>query len=771
MLERLVRFVYSETGDERCRTLPFLSDPEVLRRELERVTEMRDLLSYDDPLPLRRFPNLLPTLKKSSVSGAFLNGRELLDVQDLLSLSRQILCYMEPRREKAPLVWEHALCLVPVEPLEREILSAIEPSGEVADHASPALAKIRKDIARRKEHLRQRLEAILRSMVKAGFAKEEQLAFREGRLVVPMKDTYQSRLKGVILDQSASGQTVFMEPIEALEMNNELRRLHIQENQEIERILRHLTETVSRHGETITRNQEILSVLDCVHARARHSLSIQCNAARISTDGMLQIKDARHPILLSRLPGTEVVPLSLCMGGDLKTVVITGPNAGGKTVALKTIGLLAVMHQHGLHVPAAEGTSMPVFTGVYADIGDRQSIEHDLSTFSSHIQNLKEILALADHDSLVLLDEIGSATDPAEGGALAVSILRHLTRSGCLSVATTHIGMLKVFAHSETGVENGSMVFDQKTLKPTYRFQLGLPGSSYAFEIAEKLGFPAGVVQEARASMGEERGRLDRLIYDLEEHLRKAETLHREASTQSSRHAGLVRLYESKIAELEQEAGEHKRRLVEEAETVLREVNLMKERVVRELRENKASPEAVRQSQQEIREKRELLAALAVSPAAEPKSLSTAMREGDWVSWRGHAGSGRILSKPDRKGRVMVEWNDVRLRVPEQELIPATAPAKASGQSGLVHVEAERLSDNELDLRGRTAEEAINALERFLPDAVAAGFSNARIIHGKGTGVLRREVGKYLDGHRLVKNARPGAWNEGDTGVTIVEFK
>jgi DNA mismatch repair protein MutS2 len=496
---------------------------------------------------------------------------------------------------------------------------------------------------------------------------------------------------------------------------------------------------------------------------------VKGNAAFISDDGIFDLKQAMHPLLLLKHKSEEVVPLSLTMGGDLRTLIITGPNAGGKTVALKTAGLLSMMHLHGMHIPGGEGSRIPMLSSVFADIGDRQSIEQDLSTFSSHIQNLRVILDRADDRSLVLLDEIGSATDPAEGGALAMGILKSLTRRRSLTIATTHIGLLKVFAHDEPGVENGSMVFDQETLKPTYRFQSGIPGSSYAFEIAEKLGFQESVLRQAREIAGQDRGRLDRLIFDLEDKLQNAEMLQREAAIKESRFTELIQLYESRLQSLKTDAETQKKLILEEAEILLRDINAMKERVLKEIRETGGEPVAVQKFHQEIRNKQEKISIQKKSIQASKKSVD--FKKDDWVMWRGQSGTGRVISAPDKQGKLLVEWNDVKLRISSKELDPGPEPALRESRPGFVRFEVERFSGNELDLRGKTADEAIEILDRYLSDAAAGGFNIARIIHGKGTGVLRKHVQEYLQKHPLVKSHRFGAWNEGDMGVTIVEFK
>jgi len=769
VLEKTLELAVSELGQKKLSEQPFYTDAELLSAELQRVTEMRDLLCYDDPFPLQPFPNIRLRLKKAGVPGAFLSGSDLIAIQDVLILSRKVRRYLEAHREKYARLCRIAEPIVSLESVEKTIGLQLDPTGEVKDGASSLLARIRRDMTHQREILRRRLEHLLRAMIKAGYAQEESLVLRQGRLVIPMKENHQTRLKGMVVDQSASGATVFIEPIEAIELSNGLRRLEIQESQEIERILKELTAFVAGHSNEIEIDLESLATLDSIAARARYSIAVKGNAAFISDDGIFDLKQAMHPLLLLKHKSEEVVPLSLTMGGDLRTLIITGPNAGGKTVALKTAGLLSMMHLHGMHIPGGEGSRIPMLSSVFADIGDRQSIEQDLSTFSSHIQNLRVILDRADDRSLVLLDEIGSATDPAEGGALAMGILKSLTRRRSLTIATTHIGLLKVFAHDEPGVENGSMVFDQETLKPTYRFQSGIPGSSYAFEIAEKLGFQESVLRQAREIAGQDRGRLDRLIFDLEDKLQNAEMLQREAAIKESRFTELIQLYESRLQSLKTGAETQKKLILEEAEILLRDINAMKERVLKEIRETGGEPGAVRKFHQEIRNKQEKISIQKKSIQVSKKSAD--FKKDDWVMWRGQSGTGRVISAPDKQGKLLVEWNDVKLRISSKELDPVPEPALRESRPGFVRFEVERFSGNELDLRGKTADEAIEILDRYLSDAAAGGFNIARIIHGKGTGVLRKHVQEYLQKHPLVKSHRFGAWNEGDMGVTIVEFK
>ncbi len=747
-----------------CASRPF-QDTALLEEALAQVSEMVALLDFDEVFPLRSFNDIRISLKKAEVEGAFLNTGEFRDIQDCLVISRRIHTYFSDRPDKYPLINKAVSRLRPLSVLENDIREVISDQGEIRDSASPELRRLRRSLLTREGRIRQRLDAILKAMVKQGYAQEDRLTLREGRLVVPMKDGHAGRLQGVIIDQSSTGSTLFIEPYEILEANNEIRRLHMQEKREVERILKILTGKLRGNCPELADNHQCLLVLDVLYAKARYSQEIHGHAAKIS-EGSLTLKNARHPILLRTHPVDAVIPLTLEMSGQIQTLVITGPNAGGKTVALKTVGLLSMMHVYGLHVPAGPDSCIPVFSRIFADIGDRQSIEQDLSTFSSHIRHIAQIVREADRRTLVLVDEIGSATDPAEGSALAITLLRHLTRIPCLTVATTHMGALKVFAHEEPGVENGSMIFDQESLKPTYRFQMGIPGSSYAFEIARRYGLPDALIQSSQDLLGKDRGRLDYLILSLETEAAKTHELLEEAERKESRLAGLIALYEGQLERIKKEAESEKRKLVEETEKSLRDTNAEIERLVKEIRETGARRESIREVKQVMQQAKIRVKHLAARPQEPPGTVTI----GDWVLWEGHSGRGEVVSDPDRKDRVLVQWGDIRLKVPRKSLRRTQGP-KREKRAGLTSIQVDKTVRNEIDLRGLTAEEAVQQVEIYLGDAHSAGYSSVRIIHGKGTGVLRREIGNYLKNNRLVRSHRPGEWNEGDTGVTIVELK
>jgi len=768
VLEKVASLAVSVPGREIIHQMEMITDRDRLATRLSLVTELRNVLEYDDPFPLWTFPDIRPLLNRIQVQGACLQPEELNAVKNALSMVRHLDSYMAQRADKYPLLKKSMKDLKPFPELEEAIDRVIDENSEVRDKASATLAGLRRDIGRKTASVRKRLDSIMRDLSSRGWTMEDSLVIREGRLAIPLKENYRGAVKGVILDQSSSGATVFIEPLDVLELNNDIRRLRLQEKQEIERILVQITEAAGKHVEAIATDVHVMGQTDGLLATVKFALRIQGETAQIAEDGYFYLNDARHPLLLGKLSRDEVIPLTLEMDAPLRTLIITGPNAGGKTVALKTIGLLALMHQHGLPIPASSESRLPLFSDIFADIGDRQSIEQDLSTFSSHMQSLKTILENARGTTLVLLDEIGSATDPAEGAALAMAVLKHLTVTGAMTVATTHMGSLKVFAHEEPGMENGSMVFDQESLEPTYRFCMGIPGSSYAFEIAERLGLAAAIIEDARSRIGDERGQLDRLILHLEDQVRSSQELRRDAEIKESRLSGLIKLYDDRLNDLNSREDQSKQKALDEAESILREANTLVERVVRDIREQDASRESIQSAREAIRFEKNRIQQM---KPKKKKETVVSLHKGDWVLWGEHPGRGKMISDADGSGRVLVEWEHARLRIPLTALKPAGKPDKKAGNVSAQVIYKKKKVRDEIDLRGMTVDEALDVLETYLGDATASGFKQVRIIHGKGTGALRNAVGKYLKKHARVETMRLGGYFEGDTGVTILELK
>ncbi len=514
---------------------------------------MKRLLEEEEGLPLEGLQPIGPALSRSSIEGRNAPAERTAADPDDLRAARLTRTVLAKRRESAFLLWNIAEGLEGDKVLEFNIGQAIDDSAAVKTNASKDLQAIRRSIAETSEQLRKRLETILRGVSDLGFSQDEIITTREGRMVIPVKTEHKRNVPGFIHSASASGATVFVEPTETLELNNEIRSLQFQEQREVERILQVLTAQVRERRPILDENLRRIAMLDFLQAKARYSIEILGVEPQVSAEGPVKLVRARHPMLLLNHGLNGTVPLDLELGNGFTTLVISGPNAGGKSVAMKCVGFIVLMAQAGLHVPAAEGTRLKVFRDLHVDIGDDQSIENDLSTFSSHLRNLKSIVDGAGAESLVLIDEIGSGTDPAEGGAIAAAVLQQLTKSGAYTIATTHHSALKVFAHDTEGVENGAMEFDQQSLTPTYRFCAGVPGSSYALEMAERLGMPAELLSQARTELGDQQARLDSLLTQLESSHQRSRSLQETMLLEKAELDRLTAEYREKMAAVNRE--------------------------------------------------------------------------------------------------------------------------------------------------------------------------------------------------------------------------
>jgi len=769
--ERVLRYASSDPGRDRIRAITVMTSPSEIREELARVSETKRLLEAEEGFALEGIHPVRTAVTKAAIEGSVLQGKELAQILTTLQASRTVRAFFGKRKEEYPLLWEIAQNLFADKVLEYNIDRAVDETGAVRASASKELQSIRRAIAERYEQLRKRLASILREVSELGFSQEEIITTREGRMVIPVKSEHKNRVPGFIHSASASGATVFIEPTETLEFNNEITNLQFQEQREVENILRGLTVQIGGARAEIVPALDHLATLDLLNAKAKYSIEILGVSPIVNDSGSLKLVDARHPLLLIARGRAGTVPQTIELGGAKNTLVISGPNAGGKSVTMKCVGLLVLMTQAGLHIPASESSIVRPFDTVFVDIGDEQSIESDLSTFSSHLRNLKVIAEEANHNSLVLIDEIGSGTDPAEGGAIAASVLEWLTRRGAYTIATTHHGYLKVFAHETAGVENGAMEFDQSTLTPTYRFHTGIPGSSYALEMAERLGFQQPLMKRSRELLGEEQHRLESLIATLEASVQKyrvdAEALERDRTRASE----LLRMYEQKVAALATELKDMKRRALEEARQIVDRANSVIEQSIREIREAKGDRETTRIAREEVRQVRAeiglKLQEVAPSESAEPAALAV----GDAVTIGGTGDAGEIVSiSPDGKSALVV-FGIVKMRVPLPDLRHARKRERKNDQVAEIRTAKMATAARELDLRGMTGDEALPLVDKFLDDAFLAGYGRVDVIHGKGTGALRKKVVEFLQAHPRVKSFRIAEWNEGGTGATTVELK
>jgi DNA mismatch repair protein MutS2 len=734
-------------------------------------------------------------LAQNARRGGILQPTDLLDIHSTLRAGRRVRRTLTRLQNQVPLLTDIAARIEPCESLMDEIGRCIGDQGEVMDHASPKLARIRREMRTAHERLLDRLNRIVTNPRNTTYLQEALVTQRGGRYVIPIKADFKGRIPGIVHDTSASGATLFIEPLSAVDMGNQWRQLQIEEEKEVERILAELSAQVASLADELAWTVDALAELDLAFAKAHYANAMEAtepalcrfkggapSAAPAREKGRkrpapdakapiphpgstLDLRQARHPLLDPKL----VVPIDVHLGDEYFVLVITGPNTGGKTVTLKTVGLMAAMAQSGLHLPVAEGSALPVFEGIYADIGDEQSIEQSLSTFSSHLTNIVTILGVADERSLVLLDELGAGTDPVEGSALARAILSHLLAQGITTMVATHYSELKAFAHTTPGVENASVEFDLKTLAPTFRLQIGLPGRSNAFAIAERLGLSSDIVYAARALISPEELETESLLAEIQQAHREAIAARDEAvlaqrQVQQREHQLAARLaaVEGERAAILGEARAQARRELSE---VQKEIEALRDEMAERQRLSTLGEEWLAEARARVSEQEKEVAPLPPPLLPEQTVEPGEVAVGDTVWVAGLDAIGEVMALDGDTAEVQVgsfgvrvESSNLERRAQPESVEPETrrAPSGFHPSPGV-----------ELDLRGHRVEEILPRLDKYLDDAFLAGMPFVRIIHGKGTGALRQAVREQLQGHPLVKSHRPGEEGEGGSGVTV----
>lgn len=761
------------------------SDTLAVDRSLTEIREMRGFLAAGEAPRFSGLADISSTLRKLEIPGSSLYAEEGSRMLAAMKAMRAMREFFSRRASEAPTLWKSGIQLFEDRMLELHFDQVFDEAGNVKDSASVELARIRREILTTEDQLRARLGAILARLSEGELLREEIITQREGRFVVPVKVEHKRRVPGFIHSVSQTGQTVFIEPSETLELNNELRSLEFSEQREVDRVLRGLADRAREAVPQLRASLNIAAHLDAVHAKSAYALRADCNDTLVEEQSArrartLELKDARHPLLLEKLGRERAVPLTIVLDEEHRALVLTGPNAGGKTVLLKTVGLLSLMAHAGIPIPAAPDGRIPKMDGIYVEIGDAQSIADDLSTFSSHVTSLAEILSDVTRSSLVLLDEIGGGTAPEEGGAIAESILEQLLRIGAFTIATTHYGRLAAYAEAAAGAGNGSMEFDRDNLTPTFRFRMGVPGSSHAFDIAERFGLKHGLVEHARELRGEEGARIEDLIASLELLERDA----RDRESAAARELGAARAarieFERKRDEVDTIRRTAKAKAAEEAEEILKRANQFIERAVREAKEALTKADAteelkiVRRTQEQ--ERKQILQAISVPqviPAPEPQKEITVTSN---VRLKANPGQiGKVISL---KGNdVEIEIGSLKMRVKRDQLeVVSSAEAKSKKKQASHEVSqttkylAETV-ERRIDLRGEYGDDAVLKVDRLLADASAHGLDRLEIIHGHGTGALGRRISQHLKGHNLVQSYRYGEPHEGGSGVTIVELK
>lgn len=780
IITQLTEYASSELGKELCRSLvPSIDFHEITQTQTE-TTDAVTRVRQKGTVSFGGLKDIRGSLKRLEV-GSSLSIIELLSISSLLTIAARAKAYGRHEESELPDDSLEPLfrTLEPLTPVNTEIKRCILSEEEVSDDASPGLRHVRRSMKVIQDRMHTQLNSILNS--NRSYLQDPVITMRDGRYCLPVKAEYKNQVSGMVHDQSSTGSTLFIEPMAVIKLNNELRELEIQEQKEIEAVLADLSTQLVPYLEELQIDQQILAKLDFIFAKAALSRHYQCSEPVFNTKGYVNIKDGRHPLLDPK----KVVPINIHLGKDFDLLIVTGPNTGGKTVSLKTVGLFTLMGQAGLHIPAFDGSELAVFEEVFADIGDEQSIEQSLSTFSSHMTNIVSILEQADSNSLCLFDELGAGTDPTEGAALAISILSFLHNMKCRTMATTHYSELKVFALTTLGVENACCEFSVETLKPTYRLLIGIPGKSNAFAISRKLGLPDYIIEDARNHLETSDETFEDLLAHLEESRVTIEKEQQEIQSYKTEISQLKARLEQKEERIEERREKLIRSASEEAQRILREAKETADQTIKNINRLAASSGVGKELEAERSRLREQMSKvdknLAIKQKQAPKKAVSAksLRIGDSVRVLSMNLKGTISTLPNQKGDLYVQMGILRslVNVRDLELIdeatvsgPSLETGKKTG-AGKIKMSKSLQVSPEVNLIGMTTDEAISVLDKYLDDAYLAHLSQVRVVHGRGTGALKTAVHKRLKQLKYVKEFRLGVFGEGDTGVTIVTFK
>ncbi len=793
--ELLAQFASSTLGREAIEALSPFTRLEAIRESLAEVTEMARLYEINQAPPLDGLYDVRVPLRKCAISGAVLEAEEIILIGETAAAARRIQARIKDAKADIPRVRRYAARLVPCPELEAALARVFDEQKNIRDTASPALSKIRKSIRIQRSTLVGRLNRLMRGAWKE-YLQEFYYTQREGRYVLPVDSRYQSKIPGIIHDRSATGTTVFIEPMEIVEDGNQLKSLFRDEELEIRKILRDLTALIAEHADGLTQNLDVFTQVDFLAAKARFSLRHHMNEPRMVDDGTLDLVNARHPLLVIRHGRDAVVPLHLTLPPEIRGLVITGPNTGGKTVVLKTVGLLALMAQSGLHIPVDATTVMPVYQRIGADIGDEQSLEQNLSTFSSHMGNIRRILEMAEPRTLVLLDELGSGTDPVEGGALSCAVLEQLRERGASFLVSTHLNELKLYAYQTEGVENGSMEFDPHTLQPTFHFQPGLPGKSNAIQIADRLGLPAPVIQRARATVERHGDAPEELLTRLGDELRAAQESREKQEEELAQAARWREEAQKRYEKARREAQDVVQRSERKAQNLIHELERRLEDLDRQEKEFReqwkaklagmldktrapaAPPDA---TLNDLRETLQLARMELEDAKPRFEDSFTERKEWTWdqlqpgarVRVQGLSGPGTVRKTWPQKMEVEIQINSMNLRVKSSRVLSLlqAKPAAPEPVSTGVQVERPEHVESRVDILGMTVDEMTPVVLRYLDQAFRSGLPSVTIVHGHGTGTLRQAVRHLLRDNPVVQGYEGGTDYEGGSGVTVVKFK
>jgi mutS2 protein len=780
IIAQLKREMGSAASAKLADELTPLTSEKIIKEELRSTTEAVDLIVRKGPLPTGGLYDIREALLLAKKGGS-LTMRQLLEVQNVLGISSEVVAFMhDDALPELKYIGEMVDLIVEFTALEKEISRCILTEDEMADNASPKLKDIRRNIHQQNQAIKNKLSRIITSSSNKTYLQDAIVTMRDGRYVIPVKQEYRSFFPGMVHDQSKGGATLFIEPQGVVELNNKLRELEVEEQLEIARILAELSSRVAEHYREIRSNLELLTKLDFIMAKGKLSCKMHASEPKIDADGELRLISARHPLIEYK----KAVPVDIRIGGDYRTLIITGPNTGGKTVSLKTAGLLVMMAQSGLHIPASHASTLPIFGEVFADIGDEQSIEQSLSTFSSHMKNIVSIIDKASYDSLVLVDELGAGTDPTEGAALAIAILERFYDSGALTMATTHYNELKKYALATSGVENAAMEFDVETLTPTYRLLIGVPGKSNAFEISKKLGLSESVIERASEHIKHGDMEFENVISSIEDDKRKAaadrldaESMRAEIEERLKKLEEKEKAVSEKRADIIAEAKREARELLRETKSAVKDVQKDLRRLQKSGAHTNLNTGALEKSRRKINEAEDLVSEKVVKQVnSEPVSADT-LKIGDRVKLLTIGQNGTILSLPDEKGNLMINIGALKVKARLQDLMlinegkDRKPQAKSSSKYGsLLRSKSSSVSAS-INVMGKNLEDALADVEKYLDDVYMAGLDMVSIIHGRGGGILKDGIRQMLKRKKYVDSYGAASYNDGGEGVTLVRMK
>ncbi|WP_116034777.1 endonuclease MutS2 [Rhodohalobacter sp. SW132] len=779
ILEQAKSRSYTPYGRERLDKQKPSGDTGEIKHLNELASNWMEILQREGNQPLFRVKDVRPILDDSYADGSMLPLDAFDIVYDNARLARIIKQFFKNDEIQAPAVDKYVKQLLTLKSLEDEIRRVISENGVMRDDASPKLRSIRTKINRRKSQLRKTINRVMKIAREKGMSSDEGPTIRNGRMVIPIQAEYKRKVDGFVHDLSSSGQTVYVEPVEALQINNDIREFESEEKREIERIIRDLTTSVRQSSDALRANIRYIGQLDALHSKVELGLKLDGAIPQLSDDGELNLISARNPNLVLKNSLTEesepIVPLNLSLESNELGLIITGPNAGGKSVAMKTAGLLTCMHQMGYPIPVQPDSTLPVCSGLFVDVGDDQSIENDLSTFSSRLQWMRHTLDHAKEGALILIDEAGTGTDPDEGGALFQAFIERMIENGARVIGTTHHGSLKVFAHEHPNLINGAMEFDQSTLSPTYRFRKGVPGSSYAFEIADRMNLHKNVMKRARELLGDQKNRMGEMLLSLEKQIQENQSEHDELRNLKIE----AEIRDEKLSKKQQEFDREKKKILndayKEADRIMQTANQRIEAAVEKIiAAGNEDRETIREARREIQDTKKAVrrgkADLEIS--MESSKSSKIPEVGDYVTVGEGGTSGEVVEISGKQVTILV--NGMKIKSKLNKITPASPPKKKKKQSTRSYGGSDKIDLNvkpRLDIRGYRGDAAVKELMHYIDNAVARGMQQVEIVHGKGDGILKKLVHEHLEKRKEIKKYNLAPWEQGGPGCTLVELK